>query len=61
LGWRKVGEAHRERQEGKLVANWDGPYRVMDAFNNDAYKLEELSGKPVPRTWNTTHLKMYYS
>jgi len=61
LVWQKVGEACHERQEGKLAANCDGPYRVTDTFGNDAYKLEELSGKPVPRTWNTTHLKMYYS
>jgi len=61
LVWRKVGEARRERQEGKFAANWDGPYRVIDAFGNGAYKLEELGGKPVPRTWNATHLKMHYS
>jgi len=61
LVWRKVGEARRERQEGKFAANWDGPYRVIDAFGNGANKLEELGGKPIPRTWNATHLKMYYS
>jgi len=61
LVWRKVGEARRNKQKGKLAPNWDGPFRIVDAFQNGAYKLEELGGKLIPRTWNVTHLKMYYS
>ena len=62
LVWRKIGEARRDnKKEGKLAPNWDGPYRVMDTFHNEAYKLEELGGKLIPRIWNVTHLKMYCS
>ena len=61
LVWRMVGTARKNATEGKLAANWDGPYRVTDSFQNGAYKLEELSGKAIPRTWNATHLKAYYS
>nr|KYP43013.1 hypothetical protein KK1_035548 [Cajanus cajan] len=61
LVWRATGSAQRNPVEGKLAANWDGPFRVQHAFNNGAYKLEELSGKVIPRTWNSTHLKTYYS
>ena len=56
-----VGTARKDTTKGKLAANWDGPYRVTDSFQNGAYKLEELSGKAIPRTWNATHLKAYYS
>jgi len=59
LVWRKTGEARRNRQEDKLALNYNGPFRVIDTFNNGAYKLEESGGKLIPRTWNATHLKMY--
>nr|KYP58325.1 Gypsy retrotransposon integrase-like protein 1 [Cajanus cajan] len=61
LVWRAIGLARRNASEGKLSANWDGPFRIRHALNNGAYKLEELSGKVIPRTWNSTHLKTYYS
>nr|KYP72966.1 Pro-Pol polyprotein [Cajanus cajan] len=61
LVWRATGLARRNASEGKLSANWDGPFRIRHALNNGAYKLEELSGKVIPRTWNSTHLKTYYS
>nr|KYP75646.1 Retrovirus-related Pol polyprotein from transposon 17.6 [Cajanus cajan] len=61
LVWRATGSARRNPSEGKLAANWDGPFRVRHALHNGAYKLEELSGKVLPRTWNSTHLKTYYS
>jgi len=54
-------EARKNKQDGKLAPNWDGPFRVVDAFQNEAYKLEELGGKLIPRIWSATHLKMYYS
>jgi len=56
-----VGEARKDKEQGKLAPNLDGPYRVVDSFQNGAYKLEELNGRLIPRTWNTTHLKPYYS
>ncbi|XP_027351054.1 uncharacterized protein LOC113862116 [Abrus precatorius] len=61
LVWRVTGDARKDRQEGKLAANWEGPFRVTARLNNGAYKLETLAGKLIPRTWNVTHLKYYYS
>nr|KYP51927.1 Retrovirus-related Pol polyprotein from transposon 17.6 [Cajanus cajan] len=61
LVWRATGEARKEPRHGKLAPNWDGPFRIRHNLNNGAYKLEYLSGEPIPRTWNSTHLKVYYS
>nr|KYP59635.1 hypothetical protein KK1_015071 [Cajanus cajan] len=61
LVWRATGSTRRNSSEGKLSANWDGPFRIRHALHNGAYKLEELSGKIIPRTWNSTHLKTCYS
>ncbi|XP_027338376.1 uncharacterized protein LOC113852348 [Abrus precatorius] len=61
LVWQVTGDARKNRQEGKLAANWEGPFRVAARLNNGAYKLETLAGKLIPRTWNVTHLKHYYN
>ncbi|XP_072076586.1 uncharacterized protein [Arachis hypogaea] len=47
--------------EGKLAANWEGPYKVREILGNGRYKLEKLDGSEVPRTWNMTNLKRFYS
>nr|KYP55825.1 hypothetical protein KK1_002050 [Cajanus cajan] len=61
LVWRLLGDACRDSSEGKLAPNWDGPFRVTENLENGACRLEELSGKAIPRTWNATHLKFYFS
>nr|KYP40257.1 hypothetical protein KK1_038410 [Cajanus cajan] len=57
LVWRLLGEARKDTSDGKLAPTWGGPFRVTEDLENGAYRLEELSGKPIPRTWNATHLK----
>nr|KYP32059.1 Gypsy retrotransposon integrase-like protein 1 [Cajanus cajan] len=61
LVWRLLGEARKDTPEGKLAPTWGGPFRVIEDLGNGAYRLEELSEKPIPRTWNATHLKFYFS
>ncbi|XP_016168649.1 uncharacterized protein LOC107611209 [Arachis ipaensis] len=47
--------------EGKLAANWEGPYRVKEVLGKGAYKLERLDDKEIPRTWNAGNLRRFYS
>ncbi|GAU46913.1 hypothetical protein TSUD_402940, partial [Trifolium subterraneum] len=51
----------KDAREGKLAANWEGPYQVRAKTENGAYHLEDLYGKEIPRTWNAEKLKQYYS
>ncbi|GAU39457.1 hypothetical protein TSUD_290230 [Trifolium subterraneum] len=51
----------KDSREGKLAANWEGPYRVRAKTENGAYHLEDLYGKEIPRTWNAEKLKQYYT
>ena len=53
--------SHKDSREGKLAANWEGPYRVRDKTNKGAYYLEQLNGDEIPRPWNAEKLKQYYS
>jgi len=59
LVWRMASAARKH--ERKFSPNWEGPFRINEAVGNDAYRLEHLSGAPVPATWNASHLKFYYS
>ncbi|RDX99673.1 Tf2-6, partial [Mucuna pruriens] len=45
----------------KLTPCWEGPFRVIYELGQGAYKLESLERKQLPRTWNATSLRMYYS
>ena len=51
----------KDSREGKLAANWEGPYRVRDKTSNGAYYLENLNGEQIARPWNAEKLRQYYS
>ncbi|KAL0449022.1 UNVERIFIED_CONTAM: hypothetical protein Slati_1458600 [Sesamum latifolium] len=46
---------------GKLDPKWEGPYKVVEIVIGGAYKLQQMDGKSVPRTWNVANLKKYYT
>ena len=54
-------KTHQYEMEIKLSPKWTGPFRITEALGNGAYRLETLEGGAIPRTWNATHLKFYYS
>nr|GEY50792.1 hypothetical protein [Tanacetum cinerariifolium] len=45
---------------GKLGQKWEGPYEVIEALGNGAYKLRSTDGTILPRTWNIANLKRCY-
>nr|GFC39885.1 reverse transcriptase domain-containing protein [Tanacetum cinerariifolium] len=53
------GVSHVE-DAGKLGPKWEGPYEVTEALGNDAYKLRDMDGRELPRTWNICNLKRCY-
>ena len=54
-------KTHPYQLENKLSPKWTGPFRVTEALGNGAYRLETLEGGAIPRTWNATNLKFYFS
>lgn len=46
--------------EGKLGANWEGPYKITGLVGKGAYRLEVLKGQAIPQPWNAANLKLYY-
>ncbi|XP_074277405.1 uncharacterized protein LOC141601043 [Silene latifolia] len=58
---RKVFQNTKNQQAGKFAYNWEGPYQVESTVGNGAYRLMTLEGQMVPRSWNITHLKKYFT
>jgi hypothetical protein len=58
---RRASIGNRNAKDGKLKANWEGPYRVKHATEKGAYHLETLKGRELPRTLNVADLRRYYS
>jgi len=54
-------KAHPYELENKLSPKWTGLFRITKAKGNGSYKLETLEGGPIPRSWNATTLKFYFS
>ncbi|XP_048491398.1 uncharacterized protein LOC125492724 [Beta vulgaris subsp. vulgaris] len=52
-----TGKAH---VDGKLTANWEGPYLVKEEIVPGSYWLEDMSGKLLKNSWNASVLKRYY-
>jgi hypothetical protein len=57
---RKVMTNTKNPNNGKLGPNWEGPYRVTSFARVEAYRLEDMDGKPVLRPWNICNLKKYF-
>ncbi|GMI65982.1 hypothetical protein HRI_000267500 [Hibiscus trionum] len=47
-------------KRGKKAPTWEGLYQVHKVIRFGAYKLVELDGKEIPRTWNVRHLNKFY-
>ncbi|GJU91784.1 reverse transcriptase domain-containing protein [Tanacetum coccineum] len=45
---------------GKLGPKWEGPYEVMKALGDGAYRLRSRDCTVLPRTWNIANLKKCY-
>ncbi|XP_074376925.1 uncharacterized protein LOC141718439 [Apium graveolens] len=45
---------------GKFVDTWEGPYFVDVVIGRGPNQLSSMDDTPVPRRWNTLHLKLYH-
>ncbi|GJR10431.1 reverse transcriptase domain-containing protein, partial [Tanacetum coccineum] len=56
----RKNEALRAANIGKLGPTWVGPYKVIQAFQSRAYKLSNIEGEEIPRTWHACNLRRCY-
>jgi hypothetical protein len=51
----------RSGKFGKLSPSWEGPFRVIWVVPDNAYFMENLEGRSLPKALNGKYLKCYYS
>ena len=57
---RKVFDNTRIPGEGKLGANWEGPYVVSHPTTGGSYYLKTIEGLDMEKPWNGMFLKHYF-
>jgi hypothetical protein len=45
---------------GKWSPSWEGPYKVIEVMSGNAYLLQTLQGKDLPKALNGRFLKQYH-
>ena len=53
-------EASDPTNTGKLMPNWEGPYKVKEVIRPGTYKLANMDDSEVPNTWYGLRLRKYY-
>jgi hypothetical protein len=45
---------------GKLQLKWEGPFLVVSSSRPCSYRLKDMDGNDIPRSWNADELRRYY-
>ena len=45
---------------GKLHLKWKGPFLVVSLSRPGSYRLKDMDGNDIPRSWNADELRRYY-
>jgi hypothetical protein len=45
---------------GKLQLKWEGPFLVVSSSTPGSYRLKDMDGNDIPRSWNADELRRYY-
>jgi hypothetical protein len=45
---------------GKLQLKWEGPLLVVSSSRPGSYRLKDMNGNDIPRSWNEDELRRYY-
>jgi hypothetical protein len=45
---------------GKLQLKWEGPFLVVSSSRPGSYRLKDMDGNDIPRSWNADELRRYF-
>jgi hypothetical protein len=45
---------------GKQQLKWEGPFLVVSSSRPGSYRLKDMDGNDIPRSWNADELRRYY-
>lgn len=49
----------RPARGGKLTPDWEGPYKVTEIVRPGTYKLQNIEGFTLKRSWNVCNLWIF--
>ncbi|XP_072061951.1 uncharacterized protein [Arachis hypogaea] len=58
---RRLEDVQNPPGQGKLIANWEGPFRITKVHSRGAYSIQILEGVDLPNTWNISSLRLYHT
>ena len=56
---RRMEAIARTREHSKLIANWEGPYKVTSEVRPGTYRFKTISSSSIPRIWHSSSLRKY--
>ncbi|XP_056688345.1 uncharacterized protein [Spinacia oleracea] len=57
---RKMEAVGRANEQGKLTPTREGPYEIYEEVRDGTYRIQDMQGRPILRTWNADNLKKYF-
>jgi hypothetical protein len=45
---------------GKLQLKWEGPFLVVSSSRPGSYRLKDMDGNDITKSWNADELRRYY-
>jgi hypothetical protein len=45
---------------GKIQLKWEGPFLEVSSSRPGSYRLKDMDGNDIPRSWNADGLRRYY-
>jgi hypothetical protein len=48
------------RYSGEATAKMGGPFLVVSSSRPSSYRLKDMDGNDIPRSWNADELRQYY-
>ena len=58
---REMEVVGRANEQGKLTPTWEGPYKIYEEVRDGTYRIQDMQGRPILRTWNANNLKKYFN
>ncbi|XP_056688315.1 uncharacterized protein [Spinacia oleracea] len=57
---RRTAATGKGNAQGKLTANWEGPYQMWEEIVPGSYRLMQMDGTALKNSWNASTLRKYY-
>jgi hypothetical protein len=58
--WKEINFLHNFTNWVLQQLKWEGPFLVVSSSRPGSFKLRDMDGNDIPRSWNADELRRYY-